>query len=259
MKKRGEGDSRGHSRIPLAVGCLLIVMSLPGLGIHAVDALGVHPSISVAGPWLVTPGFALYTLGVREPFVESGGGLAWVSILGLLAFGTCPGTALLLWGIWRRKHRSPDNRSGALKVRGGLYLALAVALIVAAPLLGLEVSLRMLRVEQARRFFEAEPHMRLARELCDRGERLAAFYLLEDARRRLVEPGAFREGFARFFLGEPPFDNGPEREKALRAAVYSPIAPRATPRLTQARQNPGSSVSAISSREMAFCGSPCAV
>jgi hypothetical protein len=81
------------------------LITLPGLAIHAVDALGIHPTLSVAGPWLVAPGYTLYRLGVGEPFVESGGGVAWVSVLGLLTFGTGPGVALLLWGLARRKHR----------------------------------------------------------------------------------------------------------------------------------------------------------
>src|SRR3712207_5630311 len=57
--------------------------------------------------------------------------------------------------------------------------------------------------------------MALAKYLRDRGERLAAFWVLESARRERFEEEEFDAAFKKYFLGETPFDNGKEAESKL--------------------------------------------
>jgi hypothetical protein len=69
-----------------------------------------------------------------------------------------------------------------------------------------------LRADYAMRFLEPEPHMQLAKYFRDRGERLIAFSLLEQARRGRFEEPVFNHAFQIAFEG---FDNSAAGEEAL--------------------------------------------
>lgn len=118
--------------------------------------------------------------------------------------------------------RRPDPSAPASQsahravLRGGLLLA---TLALALPTPAAADDLLALRNDQAVRFFEAEPHLKLARRLMADGNRLSAFYLMENARRRLIEEEIFDAEFARVFRGVEPFDNSVAAEQALRAEI----------------------------------------
>lgn len=119
-----------------------------------------------------------------------------------------------------RVSRGEACGAGGAWGRAGLRAGLFAGLFLALPLpAAADDDLLALRNDQALRFFEAEPHMKLAKRLLEDGERLTAFYLLEDARRRLIDEEVFNAEFARVFRGEAPFDNSAEAEATLRAAI----------------------------------------
>lgn len=100
-----------------------------------------------------------------------------------------------------------------------VLVLVASVLIAGAPDPISDPRLLELRHQLAMRWLEPEPHMELARYLHDRGDRLQAFFILENARRTRLPEEVFDESFARVFLGEEPFDNGPEAEARARAAI----------------------------------------
>ncbi|HEV3037444.1 MAG TPA: tetratricopeptide repeat protein [Candidatus Angelobacter sp.] len=81
-------------------------------------------------------------------------------------------------------------------------------------------ALEAARREYALHFFDAEAHVRLAKELNDHGQRLAAFFVLEAARREHFEQAEFTRAFRRVFLNDN-FDNSPEAEAHLRAQLQN--------------------------------------
>jgi tetratricopeptide (TPR) repeat protein len=76
-------------------------------------------------------------------------------------------------------------------------------------------SLDQLRTEYAMRFLEPAPHMALAKYFSDHGNRLQAFYILENARRGRFKEEEFDEAFARMFRWAKAHDHGPAAEAAL--------------------------------------------
>lgn len=63
-------------------------------------------------------------------------------------------------------------------------------------------SLSFLRNEMAKGYFEALPHIKIAKFYYDRGNKLLAFYLLEDVRRHLVPSQEFDKAFYKIFSQE---------------------------------------------------------
>jgi tetratricopeptide (TPR) repeat protein len=80
-------------------------------------------------------------------------------------------------------------------------------------------SLERLREDFAMRFLEPEPHMALARYFRDTGDPVAAFNVLEIARRGRFPEEVFDEAFKTHFLGEKPFANDTEAEAKLLAQL----------------------------------------
>ena len=74
------------------------------------------------------------------------------------------------------------------------------------------------RRDYALHFLSAEAHVGFAKALYDKGERLQAFFVLETARRQHFSQAEFDEAYRKTFRSES-FDNGAERESALRAAL----------------------------------------
>ncbi|HKG13898.1 MAG TPA: tetratricopeptide repeat protein [Pyrinomonadaceae bacterium] len=98
-----------------------------------------------------------------------------------------------------------------------LACLLALTLCCLAQTPAPDATLERLREDYAMRYLEPEPHMALAKYFRDRGDRLAAYWVLESARRERFEEGEFNAAFKRYFLGEKPFDNGREAETKLLA------------------------------------------
>lgn len=80
---------------------------------------------------------------------------------------------------------------------------------------GQERSLSQLRNNVAMRYFDATPHVELAKYFHQHGNRLMAFYLLEIARRHRVDEAEFDAAFRSVFLGVKPVDNSQATEAAL--------------------------------------------
>jgi len=80
-------------------------------------------------------------------------------------------------------------------------------------------TLERLREDYAVRYLEPEPHMALAKYFRDRGDRLEAFYVIEGARRERFDKKEFDAAFAKYFLGEKPFDNSKGAESKLLAEL----------------------------------------
>jgi tetratricopeptide (TPR) repeat protein len=106
----------------------------------------------------------------------------------------------------------------ALSAAWALALALCCLAQTNAPATPAQDStLERLREDYAMRYLEPEPHMALAKYFRDRGDRLAAFWVLESARRERFEEQEFNVAFRKYFLGEKPFDNSREAESKLLA------------------------------------------
>jgi tetratricopeptide (TPR) repeat protein len=91
-----------------------------------------------------------------------------------------------------------------------------------------DLELEQLRTELAMRWLEPEPHMALAKYVHDRGDRLLAFYILENIRRTRFPQEVFDQAFSDVFLERKDFDNSPEAEAAARTAVEAaPVDPEA--------------------------------
>ena len=91
-----------------------------------------------------------------------------------------------------------------------------------------DLEIERLRTELAMRWLEPEPHMALARYIHDRGDRLLAFYILENLRRTRFPEEVFDQAFDQSFHGRDAFDNSPEAEASARAAVEAAPADPAT-------------------------------
>jgi len=76
-------------------------------------------------------------------------------------------------------------------------------------------SLEQLRNQLAMRYFDALPHVELAKYFRDEGNRLMAFYILETARRHRVDEKDFDNAFRAVFGGAQPIDYSPSAEEAL--------------------------------------------
>ena len=92
-------------------------------------------------------------------------------------------------------------------------------------------TLEDLRNNVARRYFEAAPHIALAKHHVDSGNRLLAFTICEDARRSIVSEKEFDEAFAKAFPslrdeGGPPLDVDSEAEMKV-FAMENPDTPAA--------------------------------
>jgi tetratricopeptide (TPR) repeat protein len=74
------------------------------------------------------------------------------------------------------------------------------------------------RREYAVHFFDVNAHVRLAKQLHDRGQRLAAFFVLETARREHFEQAEFTRAFRSLFLDDN-FDNSRKAEDSLRTQL----------------------------------------
>ena len=97
-----------------------------------------------------------------------------------------------------------------------------------SPDLDLDLDLEQLRTELAMRWLEPEPHMALAKSIHDHGDRLLAFYILENIRRTRFTTEIFDQAFNQVFREREAFENSPEAAAAARAAVEAaPTDPEA--------------------------------
>jgi len=92
-------------------------------------------------------------------------------------------------------------------------------MILAAQAESTDPQLQHLRNELAMRWLEPEPHMALAKYIYDRGDRLLAFYILENIRRTRFPMEVFDQAFDQVFRGHGPFDNSQEAVAAAKHAV----------------------------------------
>jgi len=102
----------------------------------------------------------------------------------------------------------------------GTTFFLAIALLCAPSSRGADDALEAAQRNYVLQFFSLDAHVNLAKQQCDRGNRLQAFYTLETARREHFEQAEFTKAFRRIFLGDK-FDNSPQAEAALRAQVQA--------------------------------------
>ena len=105
------------------------------------------------------------------------------------------------------------------KLAGSGMGALGICLSLlgwAGPSAGADEALDGLRMAHATHYFSADSHLALARALADRGERVRAFFVCENARRTLFTPEDFAAAHRKAFLKPDPFDNSPGAEAALR-------------------------------------------
>jgi tetratricopeptide (TPR) repeat protein len=108
---------------------------------------------------------------------------------------------------------------GRLALSAAWTLALALCCLAQTNAPAQDTTLERLREDYAMRYLEPEPHMALAKYFRDHGDRLAAFWVLESARRERFEEEEFNAAFKRYFLGEQPFDNSKEAESKLLAEL----------------------------------------
>lgn len=76
-------------------------------------------------------------------------------------------------------------------------------------------TLEHLRADYAMRYLEPDAHMALAKFFYKKGDRLQAFFILEEARRGRFEEEVFNRAFETAFRGAERFDNSPQAEAAL--------------------------------------------
>lgn len=69
--------------------------------ILGLSSVGYSPPLVVSLP-VVLPGFALAALGVNAPLTQGGGGLAWLTPLGVILVYALPGGILLYSGRKRK-------------------------------------------------------------------------------------------------------------------------------------------------------------
>jgi tetratricopeptide (TPR) repeat protein len=100
----------------------------------------------------------------------------------------------------------------------GAAFFLAMVLLCAPSSRGADDALEAAQRNYVLQFFSLDAHVNLAKQQCDRGNRLQAFYTLETARREHFEQAEFTRAFRRIFLNDK-FDNSPQAEAALRAQV----------------------------------------
>jgi tetratricopeptide (TPR) repeat protein len=109
-----------------------------------------------------------------------------------------------------------------------LLLMSVFCLYVGAQSVSPDSELEHLRTELAMRWLEPEPHMALAKLIHDRGDRLLAFYIVENIRRARFPQEVFDRAFDQLFREREPFDNSSEAEASARAAVEAaPTDPEA--------------------------------
>lgn len=83
---------------------------------------------------------------------------------------------------------------------------------------GADDALEAARREYAVHFFSVDAHVNLAKQQYEHGDKLQAFYTLEEARRAHFEQNEFTKSFRRIFLNDL-FDNSPQAEADLRARL----------------------------------------
>ncbi len=104
-----------------------------------------------------------------------------------------------------------------------LTVAFAIAAGSVSAQSGTDPELRRLRENWAQRFLEPDPHMELAKYFRERGNRLQAFYILENARRNRFDQKAFDAAYLRHFGGHAPLDNSKtEEDKYLKLINETP-------------------------------------
>lgn len=91
-------------------------------------------------------------------------------------------------------------------------------LVFAFPIYANADELVQLRAEYASNFLNPETHLRLAKFLMDKGDRLNAFYISEAARRTYFGNASFDPAFRAVFRNDH-FDNSVEAEKRLRESL----------------------------------------
>ncbi|HVE73350.1 MAG TPA: tetratricopeptide repeat protein [Thermoanaerobaculia bacterium] len=102
---------------------------------------------------------------------------------------------------------------------------LAVSLFAGAAIQGAGID--QLRADYAQRFLDPQAHLRLSKHLEANGQRLTAFFVSEAARRQYFGDEVFDPAF-RLVILDDPFDNSPEAEKRLAAAVAAAPGDAAT-------------------------------
>ena len=68
------------------------------------------------------------------------------------------------------------------KTRTILFARLILVIFISSAALAQDAKLIELRSDMSQRYFEPETHMRLAKYIHDKGNRLVAFFILESAR-----------------------------------------------------------------------------
>lgn len=93
-------------------GAVLALYGSLGLFVRVVEELGWDVPLHVAWMLFIAPGYLLYQAGLRAPLVDAGGGLVWMTSLGLFALFVLPGL-LLVFGS--RMLRSALTHEGSRK------------------------------------------------------------------------------------------------------------------------------------------------
>lgn len=75
-------------------GGVLLLLGALGLALHGLASLHHVVGFDIGGPVLAWWGYLLYERGVREPLVESGGGVAWLTPLGVVVVYLIPASIL---------------------------------------------------------------------------------------------------------------------------------------------------------------------
>jgi len=77
-------------------GAVLALYGSLGLLVRVVEELGWDVPLHVAWMLFIAPGYLLYQAGLRASLVDAGGGLVWMTSLGLIALFVLPGLILVV-------------------------------------------------------------------------------------------------------------------------------------------------------------------
>jgi Tfp pilus assembly protein PilF len=105
------------------------------------------------------------------------------------------------------------NKVGRIgSILAATFASAVFALVSAQSISADDPELTRLQREWAVRFLEPVPHMELAKYFRAKGNRIQAFYTLENARRNRFDTKEFDDAFLRYFGGFSPLDNSKAEE-----------------------------------------------
>jgi len=93
-------------------GVALLLYGSLGLLVRVVEEMGWDVPLHVAWLLFIAPGYLLYQSGLRAPLVEAGGGLVWMTSLGLFALFVLPGLLLVVGSRMLRIGLSHERSRG---------------------------------------------------------------------------------------------------------------------------------------------------